>query len=102
MDAQKKKRLTNILFIACLLAVFVHAIFMLNEKKGLFLDETCTFQFSNYKRVSVEMIVDAIKNGYSGETLTREYSWLSSTEVLDKYTTIESGKFNLLSILLCD
>ena len=94
---QKNKTAAKVLMVVCLLIIIIHAIFIFIQKKGFFLDEACTFQYSNDRLVTVESMIDAYKNGYSGSIATLGY-WLSRDDVLDKYTTVENGRFNLLSV----
>ncbi len=97
MNVPKNKNAVNVLVVVCLIIIAIHAIFMLNEKRGFFLDEACTFQFANDRLVTVESIKEALNSGYSGSIATLGY-WLNRADILDKYTTTESGRFNFLSV----
>lgn len=101
---KKERIVSQLLLFVCIGIVLIHAIFVCKEKVSLNLDESISFQFANNDVLHVGDIVGAVSNGSTGEYIEQlkneilsANDWVHHSEIVDEYTTINNGRFNIFS-----
>ncbi|WP_026661375.1 hypothetical protein [Butyrivibrio sp. AC2005] len=102
----KKKILEIIICTCCLIVIFMNAFHHMGKKKGLFLDEALTFNFSNNTVFTMGQFFSDLKEmtlSEIGSNALSKYDnknvWLSHDEIEATYTA-KDNKFNYFNTYL--
>lgn len=103
-----KKNLINVIIVLMIIGVvFLNSYSYMQKKNGFFLDETCSFLFSNVYCTSASRILEGIRTSDLSDVVADfddmrfpVERWETHEEVIERYTTGASGKFNYLNMYI--
>ena len=81
------------ILIFCLLVILANSAFFASQKSGYFLDETCTFLYSNSDVYQLKDVPDVVSGKNVDYVLNRLNTWIDYDEISNLFTTTDSGKF---------